>query len=320
VKAAREAETFKDAFADYITHEQKGRKGNATAGEVERAILKDCAEWLDWPTSDVTATDIGKLLRQVRDGGGKDKSPPRPYMANRLYAYLRTFLAWCAKPDVRKIAASPMVGMDRPWEGEEVRDRVFGDKELKAIWKAADEIGGTPGAFTKVLLLTGKRKSAVAAMRWTELDDTGLWTPPADSRRRKRTKRLHGIPLPKLAQRIIAPLRPKEGDEDASAYVFPARSKGTHLYPGSDLADEIKEKSGIDDFFFHALRHTLETRLAELKVPPHIRDLILDHAPARGAGEGYDHWHYRDEMLDALEKWAAHVEKLVSPRGVVVLR
>ena len=82
----------------------------------------------------------------------------------------------------------------------------------------------------------------------------------------------------------------------------------------------MKEKSGVDDFFFHGLRHTLETRLAEFRVPPHIRDLLLDHAPARGAGEGYDHHHYRDEMAEALELWAAHIEKVISPKGARVLR
>lgn len=318
VKAARDAETFRQAVADYITHEQKGRKGNVTAGEVERAILKGCAEWLDHPVADVTAKDIGNLLRQIRDGKGKVK--PKPYMANRLYAYLKTFFAWCASPDVQKIAASPMTGMKRPWEGEEVRDRVYSDKELKAIWRAADGIGDVGGAYIKALLLTGKRRGALAAMRWTEISEDGIWIPPTDPRRRKRTKRLHAIPLPKLVQRVIAPLKPKKTDEDASPYVFRGRLRGTRLYAGTDLSDDVKEKSGIADFIFHALRHTVETRLAEFKVPPHVRDLVLDHAPARGAGAGYDHFHYRDEMAEALELWAKHIETVVLPKGARVLR
>ena len=112
VKAARGAETFREAVADYIEHEQKGRKGNATADEVERAITKDCAAWLDRPVKDITAAEIGNLLRQIRDGKGKE--PPKPYMANRLFSYLRAFLMWCSTPDVQKVAASPMVGMRKP--------------------------------------------------------------------------------------------------------------------------------------------------------------------------------------------------------------
>jgi hypothetical protein len=60
--------------------------------------------------------------------------------------------------------------------------------------------------------------------------------------------------------------------------------------------------------------------MAELRIPPHIRDLILDHAPARGSGAGYDHYTYRDEMREALEAWARHIEALVAADGVKVLR
>jgi len=320
VHAAREAETFKEAFAEYIEHEAKGRKANATADDVKRRVEKHCASWLNLPVAEVSATEIGKLLRKLRDGDKEKKVEPKPYAANRLHSYLAAFFRWCAKPDVKKIPASPMIGMDKPWDGEEVRDRVFNDKELKAIWKAADEIGDTAGAFVKTLLLLGKRKTLWAAAKWTEIDDDWTWAPPVDRRRQKKTKRRHGVPLPKLAQRVLAPLKPKDDDEKRSEYVFLGRYEGTHLYPGGDLADDVRKLSGVDDFFFHALRHTLETRAAELGIEPHIRDLILDHAPARGAGKGYDHWHYRPQMLAALETWAAHVEKVVSPKGVAVLR
>jgi hypothetical protein len=55
-------------------------------------------------------------------------------------------------------------------------------------------------------------------------------------------------------------------------------------------------------------------------VPPHIRDLLYDHVPMRGSGAGYDHHHYIDEMREATEKWAASVEKLITPQGAVRIR
>jgi hypothetical protein len=60
--------------------------------------------------------------------------------------------------------------------------------------------------------------------------------------------------------------------------------------------------------------------LAELRVPRHIRDALLDHTTKRGAGGGYDHHTYRDEMLAALEAWADHVEAIVTPQGAALLR
>lgn len=320
VKAKREGETFKEAVEDYVARVQEGERGNATAGEVKRALLKACEDWKGRALVSIEPKDIRALLEALRDGNKDEREEPRPYLANRIYAYLKTFFAWCAEPGIDKVKASPMLGLRRPWAGEETRDRVFTDAEIKKLWKAADEISSTAGAYLKVLMLTGKRKGALAAMKWAEIDDDGVWSPPVDPRRRKKNKRLHGIPLPALARRIIAPLKPAADAENPSEYVFPGRHKGSCLYPGSDLAADIKDKSGITDFYFHALRHTCETRLAELGVAPHIRDMLMDHAPARGAGAGYDHHHYGKEMRAALDLWAEHIGKLVAPQGVAVLR
>ena len=56
-----------------------------------------------------------------------------------------------------------MIGIDKPFDGERSRDRYFKDDELIAIWRAADAIGGSEGRFLKMLMLTGKRKGALAA-------------------------------------------------------------------------------------------------------------------------------------------------------------
>src|SRR5262249_25562770 len=152
----------------------------------------------------------------------------------------------------------------------------------------------------KMIILTGKRKSAVAAMRWEEIAEDGFWNAPQPTRRKRGNKRLHPIPLPKLAQRIIRGIKAAEG----SPYVFAGRIHGTHIDPGSDLQAEIQEASGIADYSPHACRPPCEPRGAEIGIPPHIRDLLLDHAPARGAGAGYDHHTYRKEMTEALELWA----------------
>lgn len=313
VEAVRGAETFGAAFEDYITREQEGRRKNRTAAKVRQSVLRACAEWHDLPLTAIQPTEIWKLLEAVRDG---DKGqPPKPYMANRLYAYLRTFFSWCEKPLIAKRAPSPMAGFERPFEGEESVDRYFSDDELRKLWRAADKIGGTSGAFLKIIILTGKRKSAIAAMRWDEIAPDGFWNAPQPARRKRGNKRLHPIPLPKLAQRIIGGVKAVDGNP----HVFASRIKGKHFDPGSDLTTEIQVASGVADFFPHACRHTCETRWAEIGIAPHIRDLLLDHAPARGAGAGYDHHQYRQEMAAALETWAAHIEGLVA-KGARVLR
>jgi hypothetical protein len=87
------------------------------------------------------------------------------------------------------------------------------------------------------------------------------------------------------------------------------------------LVRTLRQQIGVPDFIWHGIKHIVESKLAELRVPPHIRDMLLDHSAQRGAGKGYDHHEYRAERLEALEVWCSHIEDLVQPsEGVAVLR
>ncbi|MCP1335155.1 tyrosine-type recombinase/integrase [Futiania mangrovi] len=312
-------ETYREAVEDYHTRYQVGQRGNATAGEVLRALLKEGGlrvskdgherivhpKWINRPVADIDARAIRKRLEEIRDG--REGEEPRPYMANRAFAYWSRFFAWAAEPGIEKVPLSPMIGLKKPWDGEESRSRVFNDDELKALWQSCDKLPAHRGAFVRLLMLTGKRKRALAGMRWADVDEAGIWTPPTDPRRRARTKRQHPITLPQRTREILASL-PRDPE---NPFVFVGRHKGRPLYPGSDLQEAVQEASGVPDFYFHALRHTVETRLAVLKIPPHVRDAALDHVPARGAGAGYDHHDYREEVAGALEKWSREVGRLI---------
>jgi len=316
-KSAREkgpADTFNEAYADYVKREAKGRKSNTTADAVASDVYRECAAWKKRDIDSIDAAEIRKLCETIRDGDPETGRKPAPYMANRLYSYLNTFFAWCAEPGIDKVPASPMTGLRKPWRGESSRDRTFSDAEIRALWSAGNAIGGATGAFLKLLILTGKRRGILRTMKWDEISDGWLWTPTG--KRADTNKRRHPIPLPKLARRIIEGLPRK----DENPHVFPGRHRGKHLEAGTDFKNKVIDESGIADFFCHACRHTVETRMAELRIAPHIRDLVMDHAPARGSGGGYDHHHYRDEVLEALETWAAHVEGIISGDGVRVLR
>jgi integrase len=86
------------------------------------------------------------------------------------------------------------------------------------------------------------------------------------------------------------------------------------------LTESIIKAGAMEDFFFHGVRHIAETKMAELKIPTHIRDRLFDHASGRGSGRVYDHHEYEDEMRDALEQWAKHIERLVAPEGIALMR
>ena len=207
-----------------------------------------------------------------------------------------------------------MVGIDIPWGGANPRDRVFSNDELTKLWTC--QLEPNKAAFFKLLILTGKRKGALAAMRWGEISETWAWTPPPG----QKNKRVHPLPLPKLAQRILQGLKPKGAKPDACVFPSPLGGKNGVMHVDSRLQGRVQKLTDIADFMPHAIRHTVETKLAELRVPPHVRDLLLDHAPTRGSGKGYDHWDYREEKSEAMELWADYVERLVVPKGVKALR
>jgi integrase len=300
------SDAFKSAVEDYVRHWQIGKRGNATADEVKRILLKACAEWEQRPVATIRPQEIDTLLCAIRDGDDNG-SKPRPYLSNRVHALLRTFFAWCTKPAIGKLKTSPMIGLDKPFDGEKPRERSFNDAEIKAIWRAANKLGGVEGRFLQALLLTGKRKGALSRMKWEHINATWFWEPPAAES--TKNKRLLPVPLATLTQSVI-------GKRQSQGYVFPGPVEGTHYSDEGVLHTKVKRESKIADFFPHALRHTAETKLAELRVLPHIRDLLFDHQPMRGSGARYDHHEYGDEMREAIEKWAAYVADLVQPKLV----
>jgi integrase len=301
------SDDFKSTVEDYVRDWQKGNKKNVTADEVQRILLKACAEWHHRPIATIRAQEIYRLLNTIRDGDGNG-SKPRGYLANKVFAYLRTFFQWCAKPHVGKIKVSPMIGLDRPFSGEKRRERHFSDDEITAIWRAANTIGGTEGKFLQGLLLTGKRKGALSRMKWEQINAAWFWEPPSSES--TKNKLLLPVPLSSLMQSVI-------GKRKEKGYVFAGPVEHTH-HNADDARQQqrVRSTSGIADFYVHALRHTVETKLAALGVLPHIRDLLLDHQPQRGSGAVYDHHEYEKEMRAAIEKWADYVAGLVQPKLV----
>jgi integrase len=308
------SDNFKVAVETYIKHEQMGKRHNKSAHATQTLMLNKCREWHARSVATIRYREIEGLLELIRDGDAEEGRKAAPYLANRLYAHLSDFFAWCVKR--YDLKASPMAAMDKPWNGAKPRERDWfkkeaGDNAIQALWQAANKIGGTDGKYLKLMLLTGKRRTSLAQMRWEQIGPDWFWDAPKSE---IKNKRLHPIPLPTLAQRVLHPRR-------SQGPVF------ADINPG-ELIKTVRTVSGINDFFWHGLRHLAETKTAELRdrntnrplILPHIRDLLFDHAPQRGSGKGFDHHDYLPEMREAMEVWADYVQGLVGQKGVRVLR
>ena len=276
-----------------------------SAERSKQFILTVCNRWHDRAIGTLTYTEIDDLLCEIRDGIKKGKRRrAAPYAANRVHAHLGTMFRWAKR--TKRLTENPMADMPKPRKAEP-RSRPWfegeaADAAIVKVWQAADTIGGDAGRLIKLITITGKRRGAIQAMQWEQIQTDWFWKLPKP----KGNKRLHSIPLPRLAQRILSP----RGD-----------GRVLRRIDAQFLMNKVRALTGLDTFIFHGLRHMVESKLAELRVQPHVRDKLLDHSPKRGTGAQYDHWEYRDEMAEALEKWCSYIERLVAPaEGVAVLR
>jgi integrase len=96
------------------------------------------------------------------------------------------------------------------WVLHDIR-RTVASGMLKAVWQAAEALDQPYGAFVRLLILTGARRSEIAEMTWRELDlGAQLWTLPAA---RAKNNREHTVPLPDLVAEILRAL-PRIDDSD----------------------------------------------------------------------------------------------------------
>jgi Arm DNA-binding domain len=121
-----------------------------TRKEQERLLTKHfLSKYKDVPLNRITTKDILSVTDALRE---------LPSEQLHTHRALKTFFKW-AQP--RVIAVSPMDGLARPNEPVD-RDRVLTDKELVAVYRAAQELGYPFGHIVLIIIHTAMRRGVVA--------------------------------------------------------------------------------------------------------------------------------------------------------------
>lgn len=184
------------------------------------------------------------------------------------------------------------------------RDRVLAVGEIRAVWRACDDVGQPFGNLMRLALLLGQRREEIAGMEWAEIDlDAGLWVIPSA---RYKTGIEHAVPLPATAVSLIRAV-PRVCEK----YVFSTRA-GSRFSGFSKSKARLDELSGVTGWRIHDLRRTVRTGLAGLRVDPDIAERVIGHVIG-GVRGVYDRHAYADEKRVALERWAAHLAGIVNP-------
>ena len=196
-------------------------------------------------------------------------------------------------------------------DGRAVARPSLDDFELRAVWHAANKVGGPFGALVQLLIVTGQRRDEVAQMRWAEIDlDGRLWTlAPA----RVKNDQPHDVPLSDSAIAILQVL-PRIGNE----YVLTTNGEA----PSSNYAKNKRRLDALlpDDmppWRLHDLRRTAASGMARLGVNLPIIEKVLNHSSGVFAGivGVYQKHTFADEKRQALQNWGAFVDELVSGRS-----
>jgi integrase len=262
------------------------------ATEATRAIRYSLADLLSRPAARITRAEAVNALDKLAEAG-------KAAMAGRVMAYARAAFRWAQKRG--KVAANPFA--DLPVSaGATERDRVLTDRELAAIWRATDELGGQFGPLVQMLILTLQRREEVAGMRWSELSpDLGFWKIPAE---RMKNRKPHDVVLPEVARAVLRDLPRFQGSD----YVFTTTGKRP-VSGFSKAKTRLDTLSGVSGWRLHDLRRTGVSKLAALGFDSIVADKLLAHRPARlqGVAAVYQRHDFAAERARALDTWAMHV-------------
>jgi integrase len=251
---------------------------------------------------EIKRSEIVRLLDKIEDERG-------PRMASLTLAYLRKVMNWheTRADDFR----SPIVrGMARGTATK--RDRVLTDDELRAVWKAADELQSSFARMMQFILLTGVRRNEAARMTAAELDGADWLIPAA----RVKGKRDFLVPLSSKALQVLAALPDLGKTHDRPVFTL----DGRRPIGGFGKAKAAFDKAcGVSGWTIHDLRRTARTLLTRAGVDTNHAERCLGHIIG-GVRGVYDRHEYYDEKKAAFEKLATLIERITNPPAPNVLR
>jgi integrase len=256
------------------------------------------------PVAELRRSEIIAVLDKVESESG-------PSASDMALAVLSTALSWHEKRS--DMFRSPVVrSMRRVKASERARAHVLADDEIRRVWQAAgEERIGLYGQVIKFMILSGARRSEAGGLRRSEIEtvrDNGsnivVWRLPV-----ARSKSKHEVtrPLSAAALAIVNDM-PMIGDCDCVFTLDGNRPMSMNRHGAKQLIDEI---ANVSDWRLHDLRRVHRSLLSRCRVPFEVAERLLGHSQPLIV-KTYDRHSHLPAMLEAVEKVAAEVERIVS--------
>jgi integrase len=224
-----------------------------------------------------------------------------PSEAWHAFKDARVFFNWCVP---RYIPHSPCTGLKPPTRYVP-RRRVLSDDEIKAIWTTLEAVDYPFSQILKLLILTGCRYSEIASLRWSYIDEKQRTI----SLPTTKNKDEHTFPYGRRVAQVLETI-PRLNSTD---FLFPGRDKEQPWNGAGKAKWQLDKLVLIAPWQLLDCRRTFGTKLAELKVPPHIVERLLNHklgtlsnqtsGAITAVAEVYNRYRYLDEMRTAITAW-----------------
>jgi integrase len=130
----------------------------------------------------------------------------------------------------------------------------------------------------------------------------------------------HEVGLSDFAVDILAGRLPDRKSVDG--FIFPSvrpnkvNAGGKTAISGFSRAKEkLDAAMGLEEpFILHDLRRTATTHIAEIGVPPHVVDKLLNHRSGtiKGVTAVYNRHEYKKEQREALQRWSDRLREIVA--------
>lgn len=303
---ARSKITFEQAYERFKT-EHVALKRARTQYDYKRTI-----EWYFLPK--LASIRLSKITYETITGITAPLADTPSEQAHAL-AIARTFFKWCARPP-RRYAPSPLEGLQLTLAKS--RKRTLSDDEIVRVWRAAEVQGYPHGTVVRLLLLLGQRRGEITGLRWAWIDQKDRTITLPDTL--TKSKRAQTFPYGDLAAQILEDvLRLNSTD-----LLFPTRWDDDRPFSGFSKYKSAM-MDGVPDWTLHDLRRTFATRLAQMKVPPHIVERLLNHklgsignktdGIVSAVADVYNRAAYLPEMREAIEKWEEFLSALLKAHG-----
>ena len=302
-----------------------GKLKETTKAEMERHIKSVFAAWEDKPIVSITEADVRKRHQEMCHTGLRGK--PAPGQAQISLVTLRTLMNFANRRFKRAdgtplIRNNPVNALKDDWVEFKPRTRDIDAKKVGAVWhmlsearftaRNADARAGVD--LVRFLLLTGARRNEGAMLTWDRVDLEEGWFHLPDPKNRNPV----WIPLSTQAVALLKARKLKGDDKNASAFVFPSRSKLGHVVDTRAPLDQLSKVAGLH-LSAHDLRRTfVSVGVATLDIDLHKIELLTNHTPKGITAKHYlqtSRLQYLQPQVQQIGDWIEHQGRIAAAKA-----